>query len=116
MLPTPTSTEHKAERAIDPTWRSYRKGARLTTTMLGLLPTPTAGDAKASGSRCTDESAAHPGTSLTDAIVRGTNAGGQTHGHLAPRFVEWMMGLCLDWTNYVCDPLETPLFRSARKS
>lgn len=115
LLPTPTSSEHKAERRIDPTWRAYRKGARLTTTMLNL-PTPTAGDAKASGSRCTEDSEAHPGTSLTDAIVRGSSRGAiEVSGHLSPRFVEWMMGLCLDWTKHACDPLETPLFRSVRR-
>jgi hypothetical protein len=42
---------------------------RLTDeTELGLLPMPTAGDAKDSGSRNTPSSKAHPGVSLTDAI------------------------------------------------
>jgi len=35
-----------------------------------MIPTPTAGDAKSSGSRNTEESSAHPGLSLTD-FVRG---------------------------------------------
>lgn len=43
MLPTPTATEHKAEKAVDPSWASYRKGARLTTAVL-MLPTPLASD------------------------------------------------------------------------
>ena len=42
------------------------------------LPTATAGDAKASGSRCTEQSRAHPGVSLTDAIVHGGDAGGRS--------------------------------------
>lgn len=37
----------------------------------GLWPTATAGDAKASGSRTTANSGAHPGISLTDAAVHG---------------------------------------------
>lgn len=82
-----------------------------------LLPTPTAGDAKASGSRCAEGSSAHAGTSLTDATVRQTNRGGvQARGHLSPRFVEWMMGLPVGWTNVACDPLEMPLFRNVLRS
>ena len=42
----------------------------------GSLPTPTAGDAKASGSRNTPTSKAHRGTSLTDA-VRGDGGTGR---------------------------------------
>lgn len=42
-----------------------------TTKRSGLWPTATAGDAKASGSRTTAESGAHPGISLTDVAVHG---------------------------------------------
>jgi hypothetical protein len=42
---------------------------RLTDAIgSGLLPTPTEGDGKASGSRNTESSNAHPGISLTDAV------------------------------------------------
>ena len=46
-----------------PTW-----GPRTAATEYGLWPTPTAGDAKASGSRSTPGSQAHPWVSLTDAV------------------------------------------------
>ena len=67
-----------------------------------LLPTPTAGDAKASGSRRKAGSKAKPGVSLTDVVVHG-QALHEHHdrtkgGHLAPQFVEWMMGLAANWT------------------
>ncbi len=98
---------------------------RLTSVIASgsspLLPTPTTGDAKASGSRNTAASRAHPGLSLTD-WARGDGGTGrllptpqaQDHrncadysdrsrghspqlrhlgpGRLSPRFVEWMMG------------------------
>ena len=41
---------------------------RIIETGSGLWPTPTAGDSKASGSRNTPNSKAHPGISLTDAV------------------------------------------------
>jgi hypothetical protein len=113
LLPTPMA-------AYGQKGKGRHRGANAQggpTLHMALLPTPTAGDAKASGSRCTEDSQAHPGTSLTDAVVRGTNAGAsEAHGHLNPRFVEWMMGLCPDWTRHDCDPLETPLFRRKAKS
>lgn len=43
----------------------------LTSAARTFWPTATAGDAKASGSRTTENSAAHPGISLTDAAVHG---------------------------------------------
>jgi hypothetical protein len=73
-----------------------------------LLPTPTAGDAKASGSRRKPGSKAKPGVSLTDVVVHGQKLHSHTDrtkgGHLAPRFVEWMMGLARDWTATDSEP------------
>jgi len=67
-----------------------------------LLPTPTAGDAKASGSRRKPGSSAKPGVSLTDVVVHGQSLHKHHErtkgGHLAPRFVEWMLGLPQGWT------------------
>ncbi len=40
-----------------------------------LLPTPTAGDARASGSRNTPRSKAHPGVSLSDLVITGDSRG-----------------------------------------
>ncbi len=112
-LPTPT-----AKASDDHAWENWASNPRRRKLPAAVLfPTPTAGDAKSSGSRCAPGSSAHAGTSLTDATVRQTNKGGaQARGHLSPRFVEWMMGLPRDWTNFVCDPLEMPLFRTVRKS
>lgn len=69
------------------------------------LPTPTAGDAKSSGSRTkTGKNAANPGISLTDYIIRGFRMNPSENvaprgGTLHPRFVEWVMGLPLSWTD-----------------
>lgn len=57
-----------------------------------LLPTPTAGDAKNSGSR--DHGTTKVGTTLTDEFVRT----GEEGLLLNPQFVEWMMGFPTDWT------------------
>ncbi len=52
---------------------------RLTAgTVYGSLPTPTAGDAKGSGSRNTENSKAHAGVSLTD-WVRGDGGKGRRY-------------------------------------
>lgn len=78
-----------------------------------LIPTPTAGDAKASGSRNTESSRANPGLSLTD-WLRGDGGTGRGQGSpsdcaescsagepgpLAPEFVEWLMGFPIGWTD-----------------
>jgi hypothetical protein len=76
------------------------------------IPTPTAGDAKSSGSRNTAASKAHPGVSLTD-WVRGDGGSGresgQAGGPLNPTWVEWLMGWPLGWTG--CEPLGTGKFQ-----
>lgn len=73
-----------------------------------LLPTPTVGDAAASGSRCSEGSSAHPGVSLTDVVVHGRTLASHgprsQSGRLSPRFVEWLMGLPLGWTEPVSEP------------
>lgn len=51
-----------------------------------LLPTPTAGDAKQSGSRNTEQSKAHPGISLTD---WSRQDGGRGRQLPTPRASEW---------------------------
>jgi len=71
-----------------------------------LFPTPTAGDAKASGSRVGNpDTKAHPGTSLTDATVRNVKHVSMEEAHqenpdrlLNPDFVEALMGLPPGWT------------------
>lgn len=65
-------------------------------------PTPTAGDADGSGSRNTEGSKAHAGTSLTDA-VRGDGGVGRSDAEhderLNPDWVEWLMGYPIFWTS-----------------
>lgn len=71
QLPTPTARDHRT---------GYREGGAPLNDVVQaldepvLLPTPTAGDAKASGSRNLEGSAAHAGVSLTDALVHGGNS------------------------------------------
>lgn len=75
------------------------------------VPTPTAGDAKSSGSRNLPGSKANPGVSLSD-YVRGSSStprrGGATGGKLNPRWVEWLMGWPIGWTDVQgCEHSET---------
>jgi len=61
-----------------------------------LWPTPTAGDAKSSGSRVGNpDTKAHPGTSLTDATVRTSEA----RQRMNPAWVEQLMGFPAGWTD-----------------
>ena len=64
MLPTPTGRDHKGQNQRD-------DDSCLPGAVDKLLPTPTAGDAAASGSRNLEGSKAHPGVSLTDAVRFG---------------------------------------------
>jgi hypothetical protein len=60
-----------------------------------LFPTPTAGDAKASGSRIGNpETRAHPGVTLTDVTARAVGKGAL----LNPDWVEALCGLPVGWT------------------
>ena len=66
-------------------------------------PTPTAGDAKSSGSRNLAGSKAHAGVSLTDTVKTGTSTvprGTSTRPTaLNPAWVEWLMGFPIGWTD-----------------
>jgi DNA (cytosine-5)-methyltransferase 1 len=86
-----------------------------TMARKGLWPTPTAGDAAASGSRNTATSKAHLGISLTDAVRDDGGKGRElTGGKLNPTWVEWLMGFPTGWT--VLGLSEMPLFRNVPKS
>lgn len=85
-----------------------------------LWPTPTAGDAKSSGARNLTGSKAHPGVSLTDAVLTGTSTvsrrdpGASPSGMvLNPRFVEALMGFKDGWTDSAV--WEMPLFRRLQR-
>jgi len=103
-----------------PRWGSMLDGAcsELVTPVLpiaenasGSWPTPTAGDAKSSGSRNTPTSKAHGGLSLTDAVRMDGGVGrtGPSGGPLNPTWVEWLMGWPLGWT--ALEPLAMDRFQ-----
>lgn len=77
LLPPPTAARYGSGQNGDPgdgrgSFAQKGKPSLHTMAARGLLPTPTAGDAKASGSRSLPTNAAHTGYSLTDAVVRRT--------------------------------------------
>jgi DNA (cytosine-5)-methyltransferase 1 len=124
-------------------WELGTRALPIGGTECGSWPTPTAGDAKSSGSRNTAGSKAHAGVSLTDAVrgdsgkgrmspaptaseskgarsaVSVARGGGQrlcagSGGKLNPPWVEWLMGCPIGWTD--CAPLETGKFRQWLRS
>lgn len=68
---TPEDWDAWAARMQEKHGNGNGHGASLAIEALRLLPTPPAGDGKASGSRNLPGSAAHPGVSLTDALLHG---------------------------------------------
>lgn len=103
-LPTPTSRYWKDA--------ACREANVPTNGLLGRfvvrLPSPTAGDAKASGaSGYSTDSGRHSGTTLTDAVLGAASAG--RSGRLNPLLSEWMQGLPIGWSG--CEPLETSALR-----
>lgn len=115
-LPTPQASDAKRQ-TLNMTARAHSDSS-LTETLSrlqkrGTLPTPTTQDARASGvaGNWTKLSGRHAGATLTDVAVRGldtstnrstastkgepTGVGG---GRLSQRFVSWMMGLPIGWT------------------
>ena len=72
----------------------------------GSWPTPTAGDSKGSGSRNTETSRAHAGTSLTDAILGDGGQGRKKSAErLSPDWVELLQGFPSGWTRTDGPPL-----------
>lgn len=120
-LPTPTANSYGSQNNGSPgdgraEYATKGKPSLETMARAGAIPTPTAGDAKSSGSRNTAHSKAHPGTSLTDWMRAdggtGRNAG-ETSRRLNPEFVEWMMGWPIGHTDIGYTRSETDRFRSA---
>lgn len=140
LLPTPSAATYGTNQGggagrVGPIRPSLETMARQ-----GLLPTPTAGDAKASGSRNTATSKAHPGVSLSDYVRQDGGTGrllptpgfndyrsgrGYSHGSkrqtpqlrhisgglLNPEFVEEMFALPIGWSE-----LRHSETRSSRRS
>ena len=80
LLPTPTAsaygTGQNGKRSDGSSFRQAGKPSLSTMARRNIWPTPTAGDAKASGARNTPTRKAHPGVSLSDA-VRGDRGTGR---------------------------------------
>ena len=73
--PTPTAMDSEQAGGLG-CIASGKRGLSLHQAAK-LIPTPTAGDAKSSGSRNTANSNAHPGTSLTDSVREDGGTGRQ---------------------------------------
>lgn len=116
LLPT---TRHVVKDTGAPS-EFERKSPELTATAIGLLPTPTAGEAKQARNKTSgrkEGSAHHSGTTLTDVAYEWSGAstdppstaGKPSTGlRLNPSFVGWMMGepTCSEcgrgWTDSDC--------------
>lgn len=104
LLPTPAASEYGSNQGGG----SGRVGPKRPglSQIARMIPTPTAGDAKSSGSRNTETSAANAGVSLTD-YVRGDGGKGRADGspasppsgQLNPAWVEYLMGFPTGWTD-----------------
>ena len=80
LLPTPAAVSYGTSNNGCPgdgrlEYATKGKPSLETMARKGLWPTPTEGDGKASGSRNTPSSKAHPGVSLTDAVRRDGGTG-----------------------------------------
>ena len=77
LLPTPQAHDKHGAKTPEQVAAMRARGAGVRnlneTVVNDLLPTPTAGDSKAGGSRNLPGSKAHPGVSLTDAIQTGNS-------------------------------------------
>lgn len=105
LWPTPTATDGKGSPGPESVLQRAQensRGVRLAEEIVRrqLIPTPTAGDAKSSGSRNTETSNAHAGVSITDFVrMDGGKGREEDGGVLNPTWVEWLMGWPLGWTD-----------------
>jgi hypothetical protein len=129
LLPTPTAQHYGTNQGGSMGRQGKVRPSLATMAKTGELhrvPTPTAGDAKSSGSRNTENSKANPGMSLTDFVRQDGGQGRQVAtpdancwkggnrkaqitdpsygilpdgGQLNPTWVEWLMGFPTGWTD-----------------
>lgn len=85
-------------RAEDSEQTGAHRGVPDTLTSAARMwPTATAGDAKASGSRTTANSGAHPGISLTDAAVHGLSIQDKANRSAPESQRLWVTPTARDW-------------------
>lgn len=110
VLPTPTASDSKrgplTPKTID--HRLKPKNGWVLAEYVLMLPTPTATDSNrgtGSGPKTKQRrETSTNGLNLTETMLAHT---GTSH-RLNPRFVEWMMGLPVGWTECGCTVSETP--------
>lgn len=112
-LPTPTAASYGSSQngsnANRPSGGTPSLQTRLRQNKK-LLPTPTVADSRATARATTTTGISHDGETLTDATRSLT---GISKALLSPRFVEWMMGFPIGWSD--CDRSVTPSFHSPRE-
>jgi hypothetical protein len=75
-IPTPTASDHIERRSTSTETLNFATNKSVSLDRFAKMwPTPTAGDAKASGSRNTPTSNAHSGISLTDYVKQDGGTG-----------------------------------------
>jgi DNA (cytosine-5)-methyltransferase 1 len=97
MYPTPSAAEGFGRRKADP---NKKRTNGLQTIVAAMYPTPRIGDA--TGGTTSNESQRRKKRKLVDVFPRDG-------GPLNPRFVEWLMGWPIGWTDL--EPLATDRFQ-----
>ena len=95
LLPTPTAASYGSNRS--PSAGSTVHYSLQYLAKNGLLPTPTASDARKSS----EGRSRQGGVSLTAAVVGFGCRSGTVHRRLNPAFIEWMMGFRAGWTETI---------------
>ena len=95
LLPTPTAASYGSNRS--PSAGSTVRYSLQYLAKNGLLPTPTASDARKSS----EGRSRQGGVSLTAAVVGFGCRSGTVHRRLNPAFIEWMMGFRAGWTETI---------------
>jgi hypothetical protein len=99
LLPTPTASQYGSSQNGKDHVRPSNKTPSLQSrvSMWGTLwPTPTVADSRDTARHTTKAEASHDGTTLTDALRSRL---GNAKARLSPRFVEWMMGCAIGWSD-----------------
>jgi hypothetical protein len=127
-MPSEETWQSEAMKAFRSRCERAMSAPRTAVDESSSWPTPVVTDSKRSGRVTTKTDVMHPGTSLSDAVLRiptGSHLGpttfppgpsGSPTVDLNPQFVEALMGFSTDWSIPDSTVWETPLFRSALRS